>query len=159
MPIRLQQPGSDMFASGAGVLVNTVNTVGVMGAGVALQFKKRWPEMFEEYRRRCGAGLVRTGEMDVHVVDDPSGSGLGIAVANFPTKQHWRDPSRLEWVEQGLVRLPDVVRDRRAAAIAIPPLGCGLGGLDWRVVSQLIVAAMAGVADEGVDVLLYQPAR
>ncbi|MFK4087257.1 macro domain-containing protein [Kribbella sp. NPDC020789] len=155
MPIIFQDPESDLFDSSAEILVNPVNTHGVMGAGLARQFKQRYPSMFAAYRDRCRLGLVRVGDIDVHVVE--GGSSPRVIVANFPTKQHWRDPSRLQWIESGLVALHRVIVESGAVSVAVPPLGCGLGGLDWGDVSSRIVRSMAPVAEAGVEVLLYPP--
>ncbi|MEU6261878.1 macro domain-containing protein [Saccharopolyspora shandongensis] len=114
--------------------------------------------MFREYRNRCHSGLVRTGEIDVHVADDAA-SHRRVVVANFPTKRYWRDGSRIEWIEQGLTALPRVITEHHAGSIAIPPLGCGLGGLDWALVHACIAEALTPVAQAGVDVLVYPPAQ
>ena len=156
MPIIFQAPGTDLFDSGAEILVNAVNTRGVMGAGLARQFKQRYPSMFAAYRDRCQIGLVSIGSIDVHVVENDL--SRRVIVANFPTKEHWRDPSELQWVEAGLVALRQVVVESRAQSIAVPPLGCGLGGLNWSDVSERIVESMASVAEAGIDVFLYPPA-
>jgi O-acetyl-ADP-ribose deacetylase (regulator of RNase III) len=156
MPIIFQAPGTDLFVSGAQILVNPVNTRGVMGAGLARQFMQRYPSMFAAYRDRCQLGLVGIGAIDTHVVEDGSSSRL--IIANFPTKEHWRDPSRLQWIESGLVALRRVIVESGARSVAVPPLGCGLGGLDWSDVSGRIVQSMTPVAEDDVDVLLYPPA-
>lgn len=143
----------DLLASRAEVLVNTVNTVGVMGAGIAKQFRDRYPAMFEEYRKRCASGQVQVGRMDTHIVRDHAGIRL---VMNFPTKQHWKNPSELEWVEMGLRDLTSMVRLMHIKSVAIPPLGCGLGGLHWEDVRPLIEHAFATLPD--VQVELYEPA-
>lgn len=160
MPIHLQPVGSDLLNSGADVLVNTVNCVGVMGAGIALQFKQRFPQMFADYRQRCLQGQVAVGAIDTHAVTVP-GTDRRVLIANFPTKQHWRNPSQLQWIDTGLVALRELMLTdlRQARSIAIPPLGCGHGGLDWDVVLPRIVAAMTPVSNTGVEVLIYPPAR
>lgn len=156
MPIIFQAPGTDLFASGAQILVNAVNTRGVMGAGLARQFKQRYPTMFAVYRDRCQLGLVRIGAIDVHVVESESSSR--VIIANFPTKHDWRDPSKVQWIDSGLVALRRVIVETEARSIAVPPLGCGLGGLDWSEVSDRIVRSLTSVAEAGVDVLVYPPA-
>lgn len=155
MPIIIQPRGADLFESGADILVNTVNTQGVMGAGIALQFKQRFPGMFTAYRTRCRAGLVTVGSIDVHFLTEDR----RIIIANFPTKQHWRNPSQLEWIQSGLEDLSRLVDRTGSRSIAIPPLGCGLGGLEWPVVSDQIIQSMTPAAESGVDVFLYPPAR
>ncbi|QNE18119.1 macro domain-containing protein [Kribbella qitaiheensis] len=156
MPIIFQSPGTDLFHSGAQILVNPVNTRGVMGAGLARQFKRHYPGMFAAYRDRCRAGLVQIGAIDVHVIQD--GLPSRVIIANFPTKEHWRHASQLQWIELGLVALRQMIIESHARSIAVPPLGCGLGGLDWDEVSSRIVQSMIPVAEIGIDVLLYPPA-
>lgn len=134
-------------------LVNTVNCVGYMGKGIALQFKKAFPENFRAYQRACQAGQVQPGSMFVY----PTGSMLSPRyIINFPSKRHWRGKSRIEDIQAGLVDLIEVVRKQRIASIAVPPLGCGLGGLDWNQVRPMIEEAFAAVPD--VDLILFEPA-
>lgn len=131
-------------------LVNAVNTVGVMGKGLALQFKEAFPDAFASYARACKAGEVRIGTM--HVVTRPTSPRF---IINFPTKEHWRNPSKLEFIRDGLAGLIDTVRQRAIGSIAVPALGCGNGGLAWSSVRPLIVEAFAQVPD--VRVLLFEP--
>ncbi|OJV83644.1 MAG: Appr-1-p processing protein [Cellulomonas sp. 73-92] len=148
----IEEARGNLLAADVDALVNTVNTVGVMGKGIALQFRRAYPAMFESYVAACKAGEVEVGRMHVW----PTGSMSGPRyVINFPTKRHWRAPSRLEFVDAGLVDLVRVIREREISSIAIPPLGAGSGGLDWRLVKPRIVAALDEVAD--VRVLLYEP--
>jgi O-acetyl-ADP-ribose deacetylase (regulator of RNase III) len=137
----------------ADALVNTVNCVGVMGKGLALAFKQSYPAMFEAYRADCRRGLVATGRM--YVWANPNGSNPRLII-NFPTKQHWRDRSQLEWIASGLEDLVDVIGTRRITSIAVPPLGCGLGGLHWPAVRELIHWAFTTNAPD-VDLRLYLP--
>lgn len=133
-------------------LVNTVNCVGYMGKGIALQFKQAFPANFRAYEAAAKAGMVTPGRMLVH------DHGMLIQpryVINFPTKRHWRGKSRMEDVEAGLAALVEEVRERGIRSIAVPPLGCGLGGLDWSEVRPRIEAAFAALPD--VDVHLYAP--
>src|SRR5262245_19776283 len=114
-------------------LVNTVNHVGVMGKGVALQFKKAFPENYEAYRKACHAGQLQLGRMfiyDLGVLQRPR------YIVNFPTKRHWKGKSRIEDIESGLAALVEDVKRLNIESIALPPLGCGNGGLDWGEVSQ-----------------------
>ncbi|ADO68851.1 type II toxin-antitoxin system antitoxin DNA ADP-ribosyl glycohydrolase DarG [Stigmatella aurantiaca] len=132
-------------------LVNTVNTEGVMGKGLALQFKKAFPENFVSYERACKAGEVVPGRMHiVHRLASPR------FIINFPTKKHWRNPSKLEYVRDGLRDLVTHVRKLGIQSIAIPPLGCGNGGLDWADVKPLIVQSFEALHD--VRVVLFEPA-
>lgn len=133
-------------------LVNTVNTAGVMGKGLALQFKKAFPANSKAYEGACKQGEVQIGKMFVF---DAGGIVLPRYIINFPTKKHWRSPSKLEYVEQGLTDLIEVIRDRQIRSIAIPPLGAGLGGLDWRKVRSVIERALAVLTD--VEVLVFEP--
>jgi O-acetyl-ADP-ribose deacetylase (regulator of RNase III) len=134
-------------------LVNTVNTEGVMGKGIALQFKQAYPEMCRAYERACQSNQVKLGTMDVH---DLGGLAAGPRwIINFPTKGHWRAKSRLKDIESGLVDLVATVKRLGIGSIALPPLGCGYGGLPWEAVHPLIESAFSAL-DE-VHVLLYAP--
>jgi O-acetyl-ADP-ribose deacetylase (regulator of RNase III) len=137
----------NILSSDAQALVNTVNTVGVMGKGLALAFKNHYPDMYDSYRYRCRTGSVQIGKMDVHITD-------GKFIINFPTKEHWRNPTQIEWVEDGLIDLRQTIIELKIESIAIPPLGCGLGGLDWLDVFPLILSSLAGA---NVDLEIYQP--
>jgi O-acetyl-ADP-ribose deacetylase (regulator of RNase III) len=134
-------------------LVNTVNCVGYMGKGIALQFKQAFPENFKHYELACEAGEVQPGRMLVH---DKGGLVKPRWIINFPTKRHWRGKSRLEDVRAGLEALIADVQRLGIRSIAVPPLGCGLGGLDWKVVRPLIEQAFALLPE--VAVKLYEPA-
>ena len=133
-------------------LVNTVNCVGVMGKGIALQFKQAYPDNFLFYQAACERGEVRLGQMLVY----ESAQMLGPRyIINFPTKNHWKDKSRLEDIEAGLVALLDEIKRRGIHSIALPPLGAGSGGLNWPEVRRRIERAFAPLAE--VRVLLYEP--
>lgn len=142
----------NLLASSAEALVNTVNTVGVMGKGIALMFKERFHPNFALYAAACRAGQVKVGRMFVTETGELSGPRW---VINFPTKEHWRAPSRIEWIEAGLQDLKRVLRERQITSVAIPPLGAGNGGLDWPTVKSRIQAALGDL--EGVDILVYEP--
>ena len=133
-------------------VVNTVNTVGVMGKGIALMFKERYPDNFKLYAAASKRGEVETGRMFVTASTDLDGPRW---IINFPTKRHWRQPSRLEWVAEGLKDLRAVVLANGIRSIAIPPLGSGNGGLEWDSVRPLIETALADLP--GVDVVVYGP--
>jgi O-acetyl-ADP-ribose deacetylase (regulator of RNase III) len=128
-------------------LVNTVNTVGVMGKGIALAFKKAFPENFREYEIACKKNEVVVEEMFVT-------KERGKWIINFPTKQHWKDPSKLEWIEQGLEDLKRVIIQNEIKSVAIPKLGCGSGGLDWNEVKPLIEKALGSLTD--VSIIIYE---
>jgi O-acetyl-ADP-ribose deacetylase (regulator of RNase III) len=142
----------NLFDAKVDALVNTVNTAGVMGKGLALQFKKAFPANSKAYEAACQQGEVEIGKMFVF---DAGGIVLPRYIINFPTKKHWRSPSKLEYVEQGLGALIEVIRDRQIRSIAIPPLGAGLGGLDWSKVRSVIERALAVLTD--VEVLVFEP--
>lgn len=133
-------------------VVNTVNTVGVMGKGIALMFKEAFPDNFQRYAAACKAKEVRVGHMFVTERHELLGPKWLI---NFPTKQHWRQPTKLEWVVAGLKDLHSVIRDKGIRSIAIPPLGCGNGGLDWAVVRPEIETALADLDD--VEIIVFEP--
>jgi len=134
-------------------LVNTVNTVGVMGKGIALQFKQAFPGNYKAYREACKRGDVKIGEMFVF---DSHRLGARRYVINFPTKRHWRAKSHISDIALGLPALIEVVRKHGISSIAVPALGCGNGGLDWAEVRPMIVAAFQEVPD--VQVTMFPPA-
>lgn len=137
-------------------LVNTVNTVGIMGKGIALMFKEAFPENFRLYAAACKRGEVQIGRMFVTERPPLAGSGRGPRwIINFPTKRHWRDRTRLEWVQAGLADLTRLLQEKAIRSIALPPLGCGNGGLEWSAVRPLIEQALAGFPS--VEVLVYEP--
>ncbi|WP_250283531.1 MULTISPECIES: type II toxin-antitoxin system antitoxin DNA ADP-ribosyl glycohydrolase DarG [unclassified Frankia] len=144
----------DLLGADVDALVNTVNTVGVMGKGLALQFRRAYPAMFEAYRRAADAGQLRLGRMHVW----PTGAATGPRyIVNFPTKGHWRSRSEVRDIDCGLADLVRVVRELSIRSIAVPPLGCGNGGLDWHEIEPRIRSALAGLDD--VRVVLYPPGR
>ncbi len=133
-------------------VVNTVNTVGVMGKGIALMFKERFPRNFDAYARACDEGKVRIGEMYVTANEEFFGPRW---IINFPTKTHWRAQTKIEWVRHGLEHLVQTIVEKNIQSIAIPPLGCGNGGLHWSVVGPLIASALKDV--ESVNAIIYEP--
>lgn len=133
-------------------LVNTVNTVGVMGKGIALQFRKAYPDMFAAYVKACKAGEVQLGRMHVWETGALDGPRF---IINFPTKGHWRAGSKLRDIEAGLADLARVVAELGITSLALPPLGCGNGGLDWAEVEPLIRSAFTALPT--VDVRIYAP--
>jgi O-acetyl-ADP-ribose deacetylase (regulator of RNase III) len=135
-------------------LVNTVNTVGVMGKGIALMFKERYDHNFKLYAAACKAGEVKLGQMFVTETGEFDGPRW---IINFPTKDHWKGNSRLEWVDAGLLDLKRVLHERNIRSVAIPPLGAGNGGLDWSTVKARINTALADLG--GVEVIVYEPTR
>src|SRR5262249_32313608 len=137
----------DLFKSGAQTLVNTVNCVGIMGKGVALAFKERYPDMYDDYRRRCEAGEIRPGVLTLYTTTRPW-------VLNFPTKRHWRNRSRLEDIEAGLKELAAQYKAWCIESLGVPALGCGHGGLDWSEVRPLIEKSLGPLE---IDVEVYEP--
>ncbi len=135
-------------------LVNTVNTVGIMGKGIALMFKEAFPDNTKAYEAACRKGLVKIGRMFVTERHQLMGPRW---IINFPTKEHWRNPSRLEWIRDGLNDLRRVIQENDIHSIALPPLGSGNGGLDWHEVKSLIHEMLANLAD--VDIIVYEPTR
>lgn len=148
----IELTSGDLLKDDAEAIVNTVNCVGIMGRGIALQFKNTWPENFKAYQAACKQGLVEPGRMFVFEVSELTGPRY---IINFPTKRHWKGKSRLEDIESGLVALVAEVRQRGIRSIAIPPLGSGLGGLPWPSVLPRIQAALACVPE--VHARIYQP--
>lgn len=148
------EPGNgNLLASEAEALVNTVNTVGVMGKGIALQFKNAYPDNFKAYAAACKRGEVVPGKM--FVVETGQLGPSARYIINFPTKKHWKGRSRLEYIEEGLEDLVRVLAERDIQSVAIPPLGCGNGGLDWAVVEPRIRAALEMLPD--VRAVLFAP--
>jgi len=143
----------NILEADAEAVVNTVNCEGFMGKGIALQFKKAHPANYEAYRRACAAGQVQPGRVFVHATGQMVNPRY---IINFPTKRHWRGASRYEDIASGLTALTEQVRQLGIATIAVPPLGCGLGGLDWAKVRPMIEAAFAELS--GIRVLLFEPA-
>ncbi len=136
----------------ADALVNTVNCVGVMGRGIALQFKKAFPEVFKAYESACKRGEVKPGKVltyDLNRLQPPH------YIISFPTKKHWRGKSRMEYVEAGLEALVSELARLGVKSVAVPPLGCGLGGLNWQEVQARIKQAFEALPE--MHLLLYEP--
>jgi len=157
----IEYSGGDIFADGAEAIVNPVNCVGVMGKGLAHQFKKRFPENFQAYAAACKRDELRPGEMLVFKCPPSSESAdksrkSPSFIINFPTKRHWRNASRMEDIEAGLKRLVEVIRRHQIRSIAIPALGSGLGGLDWAEVKPRIEAALKHL-EEKVRIIIHEP--
>jgi O-acetyl-ADP-ribose deacetylase (regulator of RNase III) len=141
-----------MLDAPAEAIVNTVNEVGVMGKGIALMFREAFPANARAYEAACKKVEVKVGQMFV----TETGSLMAPKwIINFPTKKHWRNPSKMEWIREGLKDLVRVIREKGIRSIAIPPLGCGNGGLEWSQVKREIEAAMSDIPD--VNVTVYAP--
>lgn len=142
----------NILQADAEALVNTVNCVGIMGRGIAAQFKDAFPANFKEYKAACDRGEVQPGRMFVHQTGSLTNPRF---VINFPTKRHWKGKSRIEDIVSGLEALKVVIEEHGIRSIAIPPLGSGLGGLNWADVRPLIVKALGEIDD--LDVWLFEP--
>ena len=142
----------DLLTTDAEALINTVNTVGVMGKGIALQFKKAFPENYESYKKACNEGRVKPGHMfifDRQSLTNPH------YIINFPTKRHWKGKSKVEDIKSGLASLVEDVKNLGIKSVAVPPLGCGLGGLRWSQVYALMKEAFANAPD--VQWMVFEP--
>jgi len=135
----------DLFNSPAQVLVNTVNTVGVMGKGIALEFKKRYPDMFKQYKELCDNHRLVIGKLMLWYAPDHW-------ILQFPTKEHWRNPSKMEYIEKGLVTFVQKYADYNISSVAFPKLGCGNGELAWNDVKELMEKYLK---DLPIDVYIY----
>ena len=142
----------DFFDFDADIRINTVNCVGVMGAGVALAFKKKYPEMFKEYARQCKEKEIVPGKPTVWKQGDMFSKG--IEIINFPTKNHWRNPSEYEYIEDGLIWLSNYLKNKEGLTITLPALGCGHGGLDWGEVKRLILKYLEKTSN---NILVFEP--
>ena len=152
MPI--ERARGDLLTAKVDALVNPVNTVGVMGKGLARQFKLAHPDMFEAYVSACHSGELVVGRVHVFAIAQPRPDHPRF-ILNLPTKRHWRGKSKLEFVRDGLAALVDAVETHAIDSLAMPALGCGHGGLDWDEVRPLIVAALEPLSQ--VRVQLYAP--
>jgi O-acetyl-ADP-ribose deacetylase (regulator of RNase III) len=148
----IRYTAGDILNADVEALVNTVNCVGIMGRGIALQFKNAFPENFSAYVAACDRGDVQPGRMFVFETTAMVNPKF---IINFPTKRHWRGKSRMEDIDAGLQALVEEIGRRKITSIAIPPLGSGLGGLVWNVVRTRIDAVLRDIA--GVDVVVYEP--
>ena len=147
----------DLFLDKSEALVNTVNCVGVMGKGVAHEFKHRWPENYKAYKKVCDAKELRPGRMLIFELTNLFGGSEPKFIVNFPTKDHWRARSKLEYISEGLDALVSDIRKYRIKSIALPPLGCGNGGLDWKVIRPMMVERLSDLED--VSVSIYEPLK
>lgn len=141
----------NLLLSDAQALVNTVNTVGVMGKGIALQFKNQFPNNYKVYKEYCKKGELKIGQMLVVKDGDLMRERY---IINFPTKEHWKAPSKIEYIEKGLPALKDIIQKHRIKSIALPPLGCGSGGLDWNIVRPMIIDQLSELE---AQIFIYEP--
>ncbi|MHB9143468.1 MAG: type II toxin-antitoxin system antitoxin DNA ADP-ribosyl glycohydrolase DarG [Paludibacter sp.] len=142
----------NLLESKAEALVNTVNTVGVMGKGIALQFKNQYPNNYKLYEKACKAKEVQVGKL--FVTEDSSLLGGRKIIINFPTKTDWRKPSEYSYIESGLKDLAHIIKEQGIKSVAVPPLGAGNGGLDWNVVKNIIEKNLNGL---NCDIQIYEP--
>ena len=131
---------STVFNSNCQTITNAVNCFGVMGAGVALEFKLRYPEMFEDYKTKCQNKLVKVGKPYMFTGYSPE-----ISIYNFPTKNHWRYPSKMIWINEGLLEFRNTYKELGIRSIAFPKLGTGNGKLEWRKVEELMISILKEV--------------
>lgn len=144
----------NFFDYKADIRINTVNCVGAMGAGVALQFKKKYPEMNKEYVKACNDGTIQIGRPHVWTNNDFFNQEENLIIINFPTKLHWKNPSEYEYVEKGLHWLSNFLINHTGKTITVPALGCGHGGLDWSIVKQMIISYLSKI---DMTILVFEP--
>lgn len=142
----------NLLDADAEALVNAVNTMGVMGKGIALMFKEAFPENFKAYEEACKSKEVHVGKMFVTEREEMFGPKW---IINFPTKAHWRFPSQIDWIIEGLEDLKRVIAEKHIKSVALPALGAGNGGLNWKDVRREIENSLAEIPD--VDVIVYEP--
>ncbi len=142
----------DLLQAETEALVNTVNTVGVMGKGIALQFKEAFPHNYKVYADACKRNELAPGKL-LAVWDESMLLGKRLIV-NLPTKTHWRKPSEYSYVENGLIALQELITEQKISSIALPPLGCGNGGLDWNIVKPMIEKYLGGLSS---DIVVFEP--
>lgn len=141
----------DLFEAQTEAIVNTVNTVGVMGKGIALQFKNRFPENYQIYKKACDQSLLKIGDLLI----TENNSLFFKYIINFPTKKHWRNPSKYEYVEKGLDALIEEVKIRNIKSVALPPLGAGNGKLEWDKVKEMLNEKLKALPE--VDFIIFEP--
>ena len=143
----------NLLEANAEAFVNAVNCAGVMGKGIALQFRQKFSEdYFKDYKCACQNGDLTIGKVQVYSLNSKTNPSF---IVNFPTKNHWREKSRIEYIKSGMQSLVETIEKYKIKSIAMPALGCGLGGLDWDNVKSLIEKAFAQMPD--VEVLLFVP--
>lgn len=135
-------------------IINTVNCVGIMGRGIALQFKQTYPDNFKAYKHACDRGEVQPGKMFIYSLGKLFNPKY---IINFPTKRHWKGKSNIQDIKSGLIALKEDIKKYEIHSIAIPPLGCGLGGLDWNEIKLLIEQTLGDMTD--IDFIIYEPSN
>lgn len=144
----------NFFDYKADIRINTVNCVGAMGAGVALQFKNKYPEMNKEYVKACNEGNIKIGRPHIWTNTDFFNEEDNVIIINFPTKLHWKNPSQYEYVEKGIEWLVQFLKNHENKTITVPALGCGHGGLDWTIVKEMIVKSLSNL---NLEILVFEP--
>ena len=142
----------NILESDAEVIINPVNTVGVMGKGLALQFKKKFPKNYKIYKEACQNNAIDVGKL---LLVDESNLTERKFIINFPTKKHWRNASKIEYIEEGLRDLVKIIKANTFESMAIPALGCGLGGLDWEDVKLLLEKYLRDI--ETIEITVFEP--
>jgi len=140
----------NLFESQCDIYVNTINTKGVMGKGIALEFKKRFPDMFSSYVGACQNELVKPGKLFIYFLTNNT---IPKVIVNFATKDHWRNPSKYEWIESGLIQLKEFLQNKNYS-MAMPALGCSNGQLEWNKVKILIENYLNGLNN---TIEVYEP--
>lgn len=149
----IKETSGNLLDAKTEALINAVNTVGVMGKGIAMQFRQKFSEKyFKDYKQACYSGALTTGKVHVYQLQNNTYPRY---IINFPTKRHWRDPSRLEYIESGLKSLTETLQKLNVKSAALPALGCGLGGLRWTDVRLMIEANFTTYVD--IEILLFVP--
>ena len=138
----------NIFNSDKQTITNAVNTVGVMGNGLAAQFKKRYPTYFNQYKIECFDKTLQIGQLTVYQVDENK------QILNFPTKEHWKNTSKLTYIESGLQYLVENCENMNITSLALPPLGCGLGGLQWDDVYKMMLDYLTPL---NIEIDIYTP--
>ena len=141
----------DLLQSDAYALVNAVNCEGYMGKGIAYQFKQYFPEMNAAYVKKCRAGQLVPGALHCYETENQ-------LIINFPTKNKWREKSRMEYISSGLEQLSEIIKSNSILSIAIPPLGCGNGGLNWSEVKELILTKLKPI-EKITEIYIYEPSK
>ena len=149
MPLKYKE--GDILEAKTQVIVNPVNCKGIMGKGLALQFKKKYPAMYKEYKQECAEGKVTIGTLQLYKKAPKHW------ILNFPTKNHWRQKSKLEYIEKGLVAFKEKYEEWGITSIAFPRLGCQQGGLDWAEVKPLMEKYLADLPNLTVQIFTYKP--
>ena len=144
----------NILKSNAEAIVNPVNTVGVMGKGLALQFKNLFPDMYKQYYNLCRENKIKIGVVSVYKINNLLGQKY---IINFPTKKHWKEKSSIDYIYSGLHSLVDFLNTHNVESIAIPPLGCGNGGLPWDMVKQAMLEVLSGI--DNTSITIYKPIK